>query len=226
MRILLDTNILIHRETANIVKENVGVLFNWLDRLGYEKCVHPVSSSEIGRHADERVRRSFAAKLKSYAELRGTTDLAPDVAQLSAELDRTVNDRNDTFLVNELYVGRVDLLISEDRGIGIKAERLDVGDRVYTIDEYLEKVTAENPELADYEVLSVQKELFGEMNVLDPFFDSFREDYLGFNRWFLRKSEKEAYVCREDDRIVAFLYLKIECKLPRILGRPELADRG
>jgi hypothetical protein len=132
------------------------------------------------------------------------------VAALSAELDRTVNDRNDTILVNELYLGRVDLLISEDRGIGVKAERLGIGDRVYTIDEYLEKVTAENPNLADYEVLSVRKESFGDVGVSDSFFDSFREDYPGFDRWFLRKSEEDAYVCREGDRIVAFLYLKTE----------------
>lgn len=210
MRILLDTNILIHRETAHVVKENVGVLFNWIDRLGHEKCVHPVSSEEIGKHADERVRRSFAAKLQSYTELRGITALDPDVAALSAELDRSINGRNDTRLVNELYLGRVDFLISEDRGLSVKADRLGIGDRVYTIDEYLEKVTAENPDLADYEVLSVRKEPFGDVDVSDPFFDSFREDYPGFDRWFLRKSEEEAYVCREDDRIVAFLYLKTE----------------
>lgn len=210
MRILLDTNILIHRETAHVVKDNVGVLFNWLDRLGHEKCVHPVSSEEIGKHADERVRRSFAAKLQSYTELRGTTALDPNVAALSTELDRSANDRNDTNLVNELYLERVDLLISEDRGVSVKAERLGIGDRVYTIDEYLEKVTAENPDLADYDVLSVRKEPFGDVDVSDPFFDSFRKDYPGFDRWFLRKTEEEAYVCREDGRIVAFLYLKME----------------
>lgn len=210
MRILLDTNILIHREAANVVKENVGVLFNWLDRLGHEKCVHPVSSKEIDKHGDEKVRQSFAAKLKSYTELTGTSPLDPDVDALAEELDRSVNDHNDTLLVNELYLGRVDLLISEDRGVSAKADRLDIGDRVYTIDEYLEKVTAENPELADYDVLSVEKVAFGDVDVSDPFFDSFREDYPGFDKWFLRKSEEEAYICREGQRIVAFLYLKVE----------------
>ena len=186
------------------------MLFNWLDRLGHEKCVHPVSSEEIGKHADERVRRSFAAKIQSYVCLRGTTNLHHEIAALSAEMDRSANDRNDTFLVNELYLGRVDLLISEDRGVSVKADRLGIGERVYTIDEYLEKVTAENPDLADYDVLSVRKEPFGDVNVADPFFDSFRQDYPGFDRWFLRKSEEEVYVCREDGRIVAFLYLKME----------------
>ena len=210
MRILLDTNILIHREAAKVVKETVGILFNWLDRLGHEKCVHPISSDEISKHADEKVRKSFEVKLKSYVQLKGTTDLAPIVAELSTELDRTVNDRNDTAFINELYLGRVDLLISEDRGISTKADRLGMADRVYTIDEYLEKVTAENPELADYNVLSVRKEAFGNIDVKDSFFDSFREDYPDFDRWFLRKSEEDVYVCYEGGKIVAFLYLKTE----------------
>ena len=40
MRILIDTNIVIHREANQIVNEDIGLLFNWLDRLSYEKCVH------------------------------------------------------------------------------------------------------------------------------------------------------------------------------------------
>jgi predicted nucleic acid-binding protein len=54
MRALLDTNILIHREAAVVVRQNIGLVFNWLDRLDYEKCVHPVSVEEIEQHAAER----------------------------------------------------------------------------------------------------------------------------------------------------------------------------
>jgi hypothetical protein len=46
MRVLLDTNIIIHREASTVVRENIGVLFNWLDRLHYP-CIHPLSIAEI-----------------------------------------------------------------------------------------------------------------------------------------------------------------------------------
>jgi hypothetical protein len=69
MRVLLDTNIVIHREAATVVKSSIGVLFRWLDRLKHEKCIHPGTIQEISRHQDERVRRSFATKLESYAVL-------------------------------------------------------------------------------------------------------------------------------------------------------------
>lgn len=210
MKALLDTNILIHREASVVVKHNIGSVFYWLDRLGYEKYVHPVSVGEIDEHQDERVQRSFSAKIASYRVLQSPAPMTVVVQMLSDELDRTKNDRNDSQIINELYSGRVDLLISEDRGIARKADRLGLADRVFTIDGFLEKASAENPDLTDYSVLSVKKELFGEVNLNDTFFDSFREEYPGFNTWFNRKSEEEAYICLDGDRLAAFLYLKVE----------------
>lgn len=47
MRILLDTNIIIHREASKVINQDIGVLFNWLDRLHYSKCVHPITIIEL-----------------------------------------------------------------------------------------------------------------------------------------------------------------------------------
>jgi len=45
----------------------------------------------------------------------------------------------------------------------------------------------------------------------DPFFESFKADYVGFGDWFNRKADEIAYVCKADDgEILAFLYLKLE----------------
>ena len=68
----------------------------------------------------------------------------------------------------------MDYLISEDRGVARKAERLGIADRTFTSDAFLEKANAENPAFADYKVLAVKKEHFGDVNLLDPFFDTFR----------------------------------------------------
>ena len=132
MRALLDTNILIHREAATVVRPDIGTLFAWLDRLGIEKWVHPVSLAEIAEHADEQVRRSFEAKLASYRLIAAPAALAPEVQALSTLMDITQNDRRDTSIINEMYVGRVDVLITEDRGLARKAARLGVADRLFT----------------------------------------------------------------------------------------------
>lgn len=210
MRVLLDTNILIHREARTVVREDIGSLFRWLDELKCQKCVHPSSIEEIRKHTDQDVVHTFETKLSSYSVLR---TLAPDTSEIAQlrSLDATRNDSVDTSLLAELAAERVDALITEDRGIHAKAVTIGLGQNVYTIDSFLEKVVAENPELTSYRVLSVRKEFFGNINLKDPFFDSFRKDYPGFDRWFNRKSDEPAYVCTTDkNRLLAFLYLKRE----------------
>lgn len=211
MRVLLDTNVLIHREATTVVRPDIGKVFFWLDKLKHEKCVHPISLGEIAKHSDPKVRSTFEAKLQSYNVLKTTAPIAGTALQFSVS-DKTDNDRNDTLIVNELFASRVDILISEDRGIHAKAAQLGIGDRVFTLDSFLEKVTAENPELVDYKVLAVKKTVFGGVDVSAEFFDSFRQDYGGvaFDRWFARKSDEPAYVCYEGANLVAFLYVKPE----------------
>src|SRR5690348_10289154 len=108
-RVLLDTNILIHREARTVVRDDIGTLFNWLDRLGYKKVIHPASISEVQKHADPAVVRTLAVKLSSYTTLK---TLAPDTSEVAALRagDRTANDTIDTSLLAELAGGRVDLL--------------------------------------------------------------------------------------------------------------------
>lgn len=56
----------------------------------------------------------------------------------------------------------------------------------------------------------ITRERFGDIDLGDPFFDSLKDDYREFAEWFSRKREKDAWVLREDGKIRAFLYLKLE----------------
>ncbi|NTW04098.1 MAG: hypothetical protein HGA19_22975, partial [Oscillochloris sp.] len=211
MRTLLDTNILIHREAGRVVRKDIGVLFYWLDKLGHEKCVHPLSLDEIRKHKDPAVVASFEIKTQNYHELRTQAPDSPTIQALRAKFDTNPNDVIDTSLLNEVFSERVDLLITEDRKVHVKAQHLGIAERVFTIDAFLEKVTAENPSLAEYKVLSVRQAYFGNIDISDPFFDSFKQDYPGFERWFARKSDEIAYICKADEgQILAFLYVKPE----------------
>ena len=209
MRILLDTNILIHREASTVINEDIGTLFNWLDKLKYEKCYHPLSLEEIRTHTDSKVVKTMEIKLKNYNELKTLSPDSPGIEEIRKN-DKSRNDEIDTSIVNEVYNKRVDFLITEDRGIHSKAKGLGIGEKVFKIDAFLEKVVAENPDLTDYKVLAVRKEYFGNINIDDHFFDSFKTDYSGFEAWFNKKSDKQAYICLEDEDIKAFLYIKKE----------------
>ena len=210
VRVLLDTNIVIHREISKTMRDDIGILFRWLDNLHYNKCIHRLTVEEINKYQDEVVRRSFNVKLESYNVLKTIAPWTGPIVEVSKHEDTNNNDLIDSRLLNEVLQGRVDILITEDKKIRRKAGLLGIGHRIFSIDGFLEKVTAENPQLADYRVLAVKKEFFGNINVEDEFFDSFRENYSSFNQWFNRKSDEMAYISRVDDAITAFLYVKLE----------------
>jgi predicted nucleic acid-binding protein len=210
MKVLLDTNIIIHREASTIINRDIGVLFNWLDRLHYTKCVHPLTVSELSRHLDPRIVNTMQAKLASYYVLKTEAPLHDEVSKVAGQIDTTPNDADDTKLINEAYSNRVDLLISEDKKVHTKAKMLGIDDRVFRIDSFLEKVLAENPELVDYKVLAIRKQHFGDIHLNDTFFDSFREDYVGFDKWFNKKADEVAYVCYDNGMLSAFLFVKPE----------------
>lgn len=212
MKALLDTNIIIHREARSVVNQDIGTLFRWLDRAKYSKCIHPVTIAELSKNPNKDTVATFLTKIKSYEQLKFASPLTPEVEIVSAIFDKNVNDENDSLLLNEVFIERVDILISEDNKIHEKAAYLSIQDRVLRIDSFLEKVFSEHPDLVNYKVLNVRKLHFGEINLSDEFFNSFREDYPGFNNWFVRKSDDVAYVTvnTENGRILSFLYLKIE----------------
>ena len=211
MRVLLDTNIMIHREASRVVNDEIGVLFNWFDRLHYEKCIHPLSVAELEKHGDSNVVQTFQAKIKNYTLLKTEAPKLDEIVRIREKYDKDDNDSIDTSLLKEVFSNRVGLLLTEDRKMHTKAIELGISDHVFTIDAFLEKVTAENPTLFDYKVLSVRKEFFGNININDVFFDSFKEDYQDFGDWFNKKADEVAYVCQsETGNILAFLYIKKE----------------
>ena len=214
MKALLDTNIIIHREAGRVVNQDIGILFRWLDRAKYIKCIHPVTIQEIKKNPNASTVQTFINKLGSYEQIEIPIPLQEQVIQISNNVDVNENDKNDTILLNEVFAGRVNILITEDKKIHRKAALLSISDKVYSIDGFLEKVFSEHPDLVNYKVLNVQKKQFGRININDDFFLSLKEDYNGFDRWFLRKTDDYAYVTtnKENGLILSFLYLKIEEK--------------
>ena len=165
---------------------------------------------EIEKHENPKVRESLKVKLGNYYVLKTRAPMSEAVRIVMEPVDKNQNDLNDTLIINELYCERVDALITEDKQLLNKASLLGISDRVYTIDSFLEQVTVENPELADYKVLSVQKSLFGNLDLSDDFFASFKEDYPDYQKWFNKKADETTYVCLSEDKPIALLYLKVE----------------
>ncbi|MDA0034592.1 hypothetical protein OFR27_05550 [Brachyspira hyodysenteriae] len=60
--------------------------------------------------------------------------------EIYEKFDKTENDKNDTLLLNELLNDRVDIFITEDKKIHQKAKLVNIDNKVFTIDSFLEKL--------------------------------------------------------------------------------------
>ena len=211
MRALLDTNIIIHRENKRVTNYSIGHLYRWLDRMGYEKVIHPYSVTEIQKYKDPETQEVLSVKLDAYNVLRTIKDPTADFLALIGIPEKTENDYIDDSLLYQVYVGRVDILITEDRRLRNKATKIGLSDKVFSINAFITDATSKNPELIEYKMLAVEKTYFGNVDLTDVFFDSFRKAYDGFDSWFEKKCDEEAYICKDDTgEILGFLYLKTE----------------
>ena len=211
MRALLDTNIIIHRENTRVTNQSIGLLYYWLDKLHYDKLIHPYSVRELRKYSNPNMQELYDTKLASYVEMKTIANQTKEFIDLLREAPKTENDEIDNQLLCEVYLGRADILITEDRRMRNKAAVLGLSNRVFSINAFIEKASSENPALVSYKALSVKKEYIGNVDVDNVFFDSLRESYQGFNRWFAKKSDEEAYICYSDSNLIlGFLYVKTE----------------
>jgi len=115
LKVLLDTNIIINREASHTsINTEIGSLFFWLEKKGYEKWIHPQTIEELRAYKDENAVKILDIKLSNYNTLK---TLSPDTEEILTlkKQDKDQNSLNDTEIIKELFNKRVEFLITEDR---------------------------------------------------------------------------------------------------------------
>ncbi len=59
-------------------------------------------------------------------------------------------------------------------------------------------------------MINIVRQKFNEIDLSDCFFDSLKLDYRNFEQWFYKKGDQNAYIQYNNEKIVGFLYMKIE----------------
>lgn len=211
-RLLLDTNIIIQRESDTDVSYEVAQLQKLLDKLNVVKIYHPITKNELSKYSIESVKSNLLKKIESYEELVPDDKQDEFFDSVVKRYSQNENSKNDNSLLLQVYLGKVDYFITDDKGILNKARDLYLLDSVYSSIDFLNLVTEMFPKLVEYDVLSVKMKKFGELDVNNLFFDSLREDYGGikFNDWFMKKNAENVYVFEDREGLQGFLYLKVE----------------
>lgn len=216
VNILIDTNIVIKRESGNNVSYEVAKLFNWFGKKDIVTYVHSATKEELQGYKDEKVRNVMLTKLSSYnilPQFINEKDACFD--SVIANYSQDKNGKIDNALLWEVYNYNVGILLTDDSLILKKAEELYIRDRVLTSSELLSIFESTYPQNIEYKMLAVKLKTFGEVNLNSEFFDSLREDYGGkdFDDWFKKKilKKEHAYVFEDkQEGLKGFLYLKVE----------------
>jgi len=215
MRVLLDTNIFIIREAGRPLPENLVELLRVLDRLGFKILIHPKSLEDLTRDEESSRRETHLSKVRLYS----TLEVPPDPGK-DSEFLRLVgakpnpNDMVDNWILYAVSRNAVHYLITEDRDILRKAEKIGLRQRVLSIDDAL-KLLPDN-ELGEGRSLyppAIAKVPVYALNLKDPFFNPLRKDYAPFDDWFNRiaREGRDCYVYFEEGGTIgALLILKPE----------------
>lgn len=207
MRVLIDTNVFIHREGRRVVPEPLQELEKLLRTEGHDILVHQLSKEEIRNYDDEQGRKLAESKIATYADLSLPQYPAGDEEFRSViEKAESFNEMVDNALLYAAYNDQVEVLITEDKGIHEKAEELGIAEEVFTIEEGCEHFREDPPLLSGPP--SIQKIQLRDIDVSDPIFDSLKEEY-DFADWVGRHQDRNAWVnWNPDGTIGAILIIK------------------
>lgn len=213
MRILIDTNILIHLEDNKVV-DNAFYRFYQLAIIN--KCeilYHPDCLKDLAKDTDENRKQIIKSKLAKYSPMNSA---APLDEMFSKEIgERKSNDRIDNAQLYQLQKGYVELFVTNDKGIHKKAFSIGLQKQVLTSDKaenFLdEKFTLKIPTHPVLEHVSVRKL---EEDFKSDFFESLRHDYGGekFMKWIegCARKDRKCYRLKIENNLAALLIYKTE----------------
>lgn len=206
MQLLIDTNILIHLEDNKVIDEQFAKFYQLAISNGHTIFYHPSCAKDLRRDKDSARQEITLSKLQKYTPMPNPAILTEDFINTVGQ--KKVNDEVDNVQLFQVQKGYVDYFITEDKGIKDKSNKINLSSKVLSIAEGLlllkqlhSLVIPQHPLLEECSVRDIESE------IEQPFFDSLRESYSGFNAWFLRcaRENRKCYLLKVDDKITALL---------------------
>lgn len=213
MKILFGTDLLLCYLLRADYIDGIQLLIDWINKIGDKKTIDPSSIAILTNFAPiskfkqlhdftllTRISRP-TEKVKNLL-INPKYKLLKDQASvrtLSAHL--TLLDRN-----------FIDFMITENPLMFQLARELGIDDRVYGIENYIEKCSYEYRELDTTKGVIVRTSQFGNLSLNDAFFETFIREYSPhYIEWFHSKSKDVVYISEDKNKLLkALLKLKIE----------------
>lgn len=212
-RILLDTNMLIYLLDNQILDDKVAKITKALyDSDKYSIVIHPKTLTETDKIKDEKKKCIFKSKLNVYNIIDNPPRITEEFNNLAGV--KNEHDKIDNEMLYAVYRNCVTFLITNDKELVKKGKKLNLDDRVLSIDIALERFKEDEKVIVQTPAFIKQEYLYN-LNLEDDFFSSLRMDYKGFDEWFEKKQRNnaQAYITQnQQNKVTSFLMLKEEGK--------------
>lgn len=214
MNVLLDTNIIIPLEDTNII---LNTSLAEMRRLSVEQhhClyIHPMQFEDINRDRNQSRREIVLSRLRQYSQIKNPPVLSATECEELGFSQSNDNDKVDNHILFALYRGAVHLLVTNDEAIHKKALRIGLREKVYRLSQFLLFLQRFTTSPLRFNYTGVKERYLYEINKNQPFFDSIRQSYDGFDDWFQKCAETQRKcwcIENEDNEVVAICIYKQE----------------
>jgi ribosomal protein S18 acetylase RimI-like enzyme len=213
-KLLIDTNVFIGLEDQKEIAPEFAKLLQLCNQHAVRVFVHEAALEDIKRDRDVARRKVSLSKVKKFEQL--TNVKQPSSTHLEARFGAmpTPNDVVDVALLHALDFGVVDFLITQDQGIHGRAKRCTppLADRVLTVADAVAWLRAA------FEPTKVVLPFVEEFpaHAIDPtddIFDSLRQGYPDFDKWWCEKcvhDHRKCWVASIDGELAGLVVRKQE----------------
>lgn len=208
MRFLLDTNILIPLEDSQLpLVQSLANFVRLANENGHQLVYHPSTEADIQRDLNVPRRHQTLERLRQYSRLENPPECPWNTSETSG------NDIADNNILYALQCDAVHALVTEDQGIHKKARELGLSQNVYsiqTVEDWLrrlyERTYIQLPNIEDVFLYSLTPYLESF------FFDSLRESYPPFDKWFRTKAREnnKAWVAWEQSGVIGAICIYVQ----------------
>lgn len=215
MRVLLGADVIISAKDTSQDFATIGWLFQWLDKLKIKKCIDYPTCTVLSHFGNLRKQllKNFEIIPKVYRKNPLHLSILSNYVDSNSRLSQSLPSINADALIAQLAVleaGDADFLITDNSCIHALSRQLNIDDRVYYVSEFVDKCAFENRDADQSKGLIVEETTLSQLNIHDPFFNSFKKDYANYTEWFQRKSNDKVFVSKRKGKVIALLKLKIE----------------
>lgn len=194
MKFLLDTNVVLGIEDHHKVDETFATLARKLHEHHLSFYIDLAVRDDVLRDRDDARRAITLSKLDKFEILKPAHQNLVDKITEQTGAALRVNDENDIRLLASLAGNAADLLITEDLGLHRRARRANLSDRVVTVAEALRFVVRKF-DATEISLPFIEEIKAYEIDRSADIFQTLREDYNGFDKWFEEKCAKEHRDC-------------------------------